>query len=197
MKDQRISEEESWQLIQQMIQVAKEEHQESGIGWLLWGWQLFAASVLSVVLAYLEWWNYISWVWTGMLLLGVIIYTFSRARRREQQVVKTYVQEMLQKFGTAFFISLFVMVAASFISKASFAFGYFYVLYAFWMYIRGSAIRFRPLIIGAVVNWAAAIAIFMIKDFKYDMMVSAVAVLVGYLIPGYMLRAKYRNRIPS
>ncbi|WP_315818243.1 hypothetical protein [Paraflavitalea speifideaquila] len=89
------------------------------------------------------------------------------------------------------------MVAAIYMSNSSFSFGYFYVLYAFWMFIHGSAIRFKPLIVGAWVNWAAALAIFWVKDFKYDMMISALAVLVGYLIPGYMLRAEFRKKMQS
>ena len=96
--------------------------------------------------------------------------------------------------GTAFFISLLILVAANFIGdRPGFAFGYYYVLYAFWMFIHGSAIRFKPLIMGAAVNWAAAIAMFFIEDFMYDMLVSAIAILTGYLIPGYMLRSKYRK----
>ncbi len=57
-----------------------------------------------------------------------------------------------------------------------------------------SAIRFKPLIVGAWVNWAAAIGIFIVDSFRYDMMISAVAVLVGYLIPGYMLRAEPQEK---
>jgi len=196
MDNKKLSGPESLQLIQQMIQAAKEEHYESGGGWLLWGWQLFGASVLSLVFAYLKWWSYIGWVWSGMLFLGALLQTFAISKMREEKMVKTYVQEMLQKFSTGFFISLFVMIAASMInSTAGFAFGYFYILYAFWMFLYGSAIRFRPLIVGAAVNWAAAIAIFMVRDFKYEMMISAVAVLAGYLIPGYILRAKHQKKI--
>ena len=67
--------------------------------------------------------------------------------------------------------------------------------YAFWMYIHGNAIRFRPLIIGAYVNWLAAIVIFLLKDTAQVMIVSSVAVLIGYLIPGYMLQAEYRKKL--
>ncbi|MEO5648203.1 MAG: hypothetical protein ABIQ56_07550, partial [Chitinophagaceae bacterium] len=71
---------------------------------------------------------------------------------------------------------------------------YYYILYAFWMYIHGSAIRFKPLIIGAYVNWTAAIGIFLVKDFAIAMLISSVAILVGYLIPGYMLRSEYKRK---
>ena len=197
MDNKKLSGEESWRLIQDMIQVAKEDHRETGISWLLWGWLLFTASVLSVVYCYLNMRSYISWTWMSVLVLGGILFVFVRLQRKRQQVVKTYVQELLQRFAIGFFISIIIIVATTSMIDAGFAFGYFYVLYAFWLFIHGSAIRFRPQLVGAAINWAAAIAIFLIKDFKYDMMVSAVAILGGYLVPGYMLRAKYRKTIAS
>jgi Flp pilus assembly protein TadB len=194
MEEKNLSEEESLGLINQMIRVARDEHRESGEGWLIWGWLLFIASVLSVVFSWSGMGRYIGFTWTAMLALGMVIYLFGHVRKQQMKKVKTYVQELLDKLGTAFFVSLFLMIAASNIrGDQSFGFGYYYILYAFWMYIHGSAIRFKPLLVGALVNWAAAIAIFLIKDFSYDMIVSAIAVLVGYLIPGYMLKAEYKR----
>lgn len=197
MEEQKITQSESLQLIQRMIQVAREDHRENGDGWLIWGWLLFLASVSSAILAYMQIWGYIKWIWSGMLVLGGILYVVLHVMRQKDMKVKTYVQEMLDRFGSGFFISLFAIVAAGFIHKGNYGFGYYYILYAFWMYIHGSAIRFRPLIIGAYVNWLAAIAIFLLKDTAQVMVVSAVAVLIGYLIPGYMLQAEYRKKLKS
>lgn len=198
MDDKNISNQESLKLIQQMIQVAKEDHRENGDGWLIWGWLLFVASVSSMVFAHLELYEYVSYAWLGALasgmLIGGVLYLLGRSHKQKNREVRTYVQELVDRLGTAFFISLLILVAANFIGdRPGFAFGYYYVLYAFWMFIHGSAIRFKPLIMGAAVNWAAAIAMFFIQDFRYDMLVSAIAILVGYLIPGYLLRSKFRK----
>ena len=194
MEDKKLTEEESLGLINQMIRAARDEHRENGEGWLIWGWLLFAASVLSVVFSFTNMHRYIGATWTSMLVIGLIIYLLGHVRKQRMKKVKTYVEDLLDKLGTAFFVSLFLIIAASSLGGSqNFGFGYYYILYAFWMYIHGTAIRFRPLIIGAMVNWAAALAIFLITDFAYDMIVSAVAVLVGYLIPGYMLNAEYKR----
>jgi hypothetical protein len=68
------------------------------------------------------------------------------------------------------------------------------MLYAFLMLIQGGALKFRPLMIGAAVNWIGAIAIFVNKDFKYDMLITATAVFIGYIIPGLILRSKYKKK---
>lgn len=197
MEEKKLSGEESLLLIQQMIQVARDEHREKGDGWLIWGWLLFGASVASIIMSYAKLGRYIGWMWLGMLAVGLVVYAIGHLQKQKREKVHTYVQELLNRIENGFFISLFAIVASSYISDSNFSFGYFYILYAFWMFIHGSAIRFRPLIIGAWVNWAAAIAIFGVQDFKYDMMISALAVLVGYLIPGYMLRAEYRKKMQS
>ncbi len=69
MDERKISEHESLHLIQQMIQVAKENHRENGEGWLIWGWLLFVASVISGVLVYLKIDGFFSWVWTATLFV--------------------------------------------------------------------------------------------------------------------------------
>jgi Flp pilus assembly protein TadB len=195
MEERKISEHESLHLIQQMIQVAKADHRENGEGWLIWGWLLFIASIASAVLVYVNFPQYISWVWSGILIVGGVIYILFHVLKRREEKVKTYVQELLDRLGAGFFMSLFAIVAAGFISQSSFGFGYYYILYAFWMYIHGSAIQFKPLIVGAYVNWLAAIAIFLLNDIGLIMIVSALAVLIGYLIPGYMLKAEYRKKM--
>jgi len=195
MEEQKITEHESLQLIHQMIQVAKADHRENGDGWLIWGWLLFIASISSAVLSYLQMKEYIAWIWTGTLIVGMIIYILFHVLKKKVEKVKTYVQELLDRLGTGFFISLFAIIAAGFINKTSFGFGYYFILYGFWMYIHGSAIRFRPLIVGAFVNWMSAIAIFLLSDMGQIMIISSIAVLIGYLIPGYMLQTGYRKKM--
>ena len=61
------------------------------------------------------------------------------------------------------------------------------------MLVKGGALKSRALMIGAAVNWAGALAIFVNKEFRYDMLIMAGAVLAGYIIPGLLLRNQYRK----
>lgn len=192
MENENFSKEDNLHLIARMISQAKNEHSEKGEGWLLWGWLLFVASTASAVLKHLNQVQYIQWIWNGMAIL-VVIYLIYKLNRKKPAKVKTYVEEMLDKFGVGFFLSLITIIIASSIANKGFAFGYYFIIYAFWMFIYGSALKFKPLIIGAYVNWAASLIIFILDDFKYGMMISALAVLIGYLIPGYMLRNQQKK----
>jgi len=190
--EETFSKEESFNIIAKMITQAKNEYRDKGEGWLLWGWLLFISSLSSAVMVHLNYGKYVPFIWNGMALVVLIYFIYEVASKKTKKV-KTYVEEMLNKFGTGFFLSLFTVIIATSIKGDSFSFGYFFILYAFWMFIHGSAIRFKPLIIGALVNWAAAVAIFIVADFKYAMIISAIAIAIGYLIPGYMLRNQYKK----
>jgi hypothetical protein len=196
MEEKELSGADSLRIIQQMIGAARDEHHEKGDGWLIWGWLLFIASVSSVVLSYLGLPRFIGYVWNSALIVGPVIFVVIYLRKVKDDVVRTYVQNLLHKIQVGFYLSLIVIVASGFFSKdGGLVFGYYYMLYAFWMYIHGSALRFKPLIIGAYINWVAAILMFAIDPFRYDMMISAVAVFFGYLVPGYMLKAAYRRKL--
>ena len=201
MEEKEFSGTDSLKLIQQMITVAKEDRSEDGDGWLLWGWLLFGASVASVILDILGYTRYCGTVWLLMLGVGLVIYTIAKLTSKKEVFVKTYIHELVSKIEKAFFISLLAMVAGSMAYGQLYQFGYYYILYAFWMFIHGSSIRFKPLIVGAFVNWAAALAIFAIGlsdnrqyHLRYVMIISAVAILVGYLVPGYMLRKEFKSK---
>lgn len=199
--EEAFSHKSSLHLIEQMISAAKDQHNERGEGWLIWGWILFTVSVASVLLIYANMAQYIGWVWTAVLPLGLLLYFILHFKNRRQKTVKTYVSLLLDRIEAGFFISLVVMIAGGNIignyqhQYAHYLFGYYYVLYAFWMYIHGSATRFKPLIFGAFFNWAAALLIFFLTGFKYIMMVSAAAVLAGYIIPGYLQRYQYNKSV--
>ena len=57
MEEKQISEQESLLIIQQMIQTAKAEQKDDGKGWILWGWLLFAASILTYLNIELGWYD--------------------------------------------------------------------------------------------------------------------------------------------
>ena len=57
MQEKQLTEKESLQLIQQMIGVAKREQKDNGRGWILWGWLLFLASVLTIANIHLRWYD--------------------------------------------------------------------------------------------------------------------------------------------
>jgi len=195
MKDKQLSNEESLQLIEQMIGRAKQEEKTSGWGWIIWGWLLFTASMAHFI-SIQAGRNLGNYIWNILTISALVLILLSALLQKKGMETRTYTGELVDKFGTAFFLSLVVMVLGNFITgltETGANFGYLLLLYAFWMYIHGAAFRFRLLTAGAILNWAGALVIFFwTKELgSYILLVHAVCVLLGYVIPGHMAKRQF------
>jgi hypothetical protein len=75
MEEKNISERESLLLIQQMINTAKKEQKDDGLGWIVWGWLLFSASLLTVANLHFNWFgNFFFWNMFGLATILIFAY---------------------------------------------------------------------------------------------------------------------------
>lgn len=194
MNEKELKHEESLRIIHEMIGNARSRIVDNGISWLLWGSFIILASLATFFLIDAEAENiFIGWNVFGIIAIIIFFYNWLKPQKKK---VKTYVDEILQWAEVGFAISLFVIIFSINISVGpNNGFGYFLMLYAFLMMIQGGAMKFKPLIFGAVINWIGALAIFYCTVFKYDMLITAAAVFIGYIIPGFILykQAKKSN----
>jgi hypothetical protein len=190
--NQQISNAESLQIIQQMINQAKTNITDNGLGWLLWGTLIFLASLSTYFFIYTGADNiFLGWNIFGVFTIIMLSYDMFKPKKKK---VKTYVDDLLQLVDIGFTICLFTVIfAINFAVSANGGFGFFLMIFAFLMLIKGGAVKSKSLVIGASVNWAGAIAMFLNKDFKYDMLIMAAAVLIGYIIPGLLLWLQYKK----
>ena len=196
---------ESLMIIEQMISRAKDEEKDSGKGWIIWGWMLIAASIghYVMIISGIRGSGRI-WIVFGVIGLLLMGYTIYRRHTRPGIVaVRTYTGELVNKIGDAFFISLIVSVVGA-TTTGQFTtgvnFGYLLLLYAFWLYIHGAAFRFDAMKYGAYVNWLGAISIFIwYRELgRHVLLVHALCVFLGYIIPGYIAQRKFgQNNNPS
>ncbi len=189
---QSLSKEKSLEIIQQMINQAKSNITDNGLGWLLWGTMIFAASLLTFFFIYTNAENtFLAWNIFGIFTIIMLSYEFFKPKKIK---VRTYVDDLLRLVDIGFTVCLFTIIFSINVAVSPNAgFGFFLMIFAFQMLLKGGAVKSRSLMIGAAVNWAGAIAMFINKDFKYDMLIMAAAVLIGYIIPGLLLWLKYRK----
>lgn len=191
-----MSGEESLRIIQQMIQAVQQEVRDNSFYYLLWGWLVFASSL----------WQFVclktnielpSWLgWATLMPLGGIA-TFIYGRKEEKQSrIKTQYDEFLRYVLHAFLISLFIVLFAQSV-LLELCYPMVMMVYAIWLYISGGALQFNALRIGGLINWVLAVTCFFFKDIEVQSLILAAAVLFGYIIPGYMLKAKYQSQIKT
>lgn len=191
--DQQLSNEKSMEIIQQMINQAKTNITDSGLSWLLWGTMTFLTSVSTYIFIDIGAENiFLAWNIFGAVTIILLFYQVFRPKKKK--LVRTYVDDILKLVDIAFIVSLFIVIFSMNVAVSpNSGFGFVLMIFAILMLIHGGTLRSTSLMVGAGVNWAGAIAIFINKEFKYDMLIMAAAVLIGYIIPGLILRSQYRK----
>lgn len=210
MEEKRLSEQESFLLIQQMIHTAKKEQKDDGLGWILWGWLLLTASVLTFLNMRFHWvsnlflfWNIFGGFAIVYFLYTSIAYFFFKKTHR----VKTYTSDLFARLNTGFFISLlFIIISINIGSRVLYSkfgvydgmpvrigFALLINLYAFWVLVYGTALNFKPSVIGAYCTWAVGFTALFMKSFESVMLLHALAVLAGYIIPGHIANNEFKK----
>jgi hypothetical protein len=73
-----------------------------------------------------------------------------------------------------------------------YCFPFYILLYGIGTYISGSLLKFKPMRIGgAICLFLVAVAPFL--DYPSQMLLSAFAILISYIIPGHLLRSQYQR----
>src|SRR5690606_25843544 len=154
----------------QMIQTARQEQNDDGKGWIIWGWVLFLASISSVLLVWFKWDLQLFFFWNifGGIALAYFVYElFANEFFRKRRKVRTYAGDLFARLNAGFFISLiFIIVFINVGARALYhrynefnlmpitmGFALLINLYAFWVLIYGAALNFKPSIIAAYATW--------------------------------------------
>ncbi|HET6990149.1 MAG TPA: hypothetical protein VFJ43_02450 [Bacteroidia bacterium] len=188
-----LSETESLTLITSMIRKTKGHLHDNGFYFLLWGWLVFVASVSQYVLLKMDYPEESNYTWAILMPLGGIISGVRGFREGKKKKVKTYTEELLHSVLFAFIIALFiVLVFMSIHGGWTLAYPMVMMVYGMWLFISGSVLKFRPLVIGGIINFACSIGGFYIHTYELILLLSF-AVLTGYIIPGHLLNAKFKR----
>jgi hypothetical protein len=186
MEEQKISPEESLHLIQSMIDKVKNTASGDSFYFLLWGWLVFAAGLIQFALRVFVQSPYHYFAWT-LMLAGIVFSAFHGFRENKKRKVKTYVEELLDYLWLGIFVS-FVLIGFLF---ARFGwqncYSFYMLLYAIGSFVTGRVLKFSPLVWGAVGSWVLSI-VSTFTSFDVNMLLCSVAVLISYIIPGYLLK---------
>jgi hypothetical protein len=186
---------EGLEIIQSMINRAKDRFSENGHLYLLWGWVVFLCSIAEFVLLHMVGYEHHYAVW-ALCWVAVVYQVIYLSKKKKRERVKTYTDDIVGFVWLAFVVSMFLMgfLFGRIMGEAYykiFAPG-FLVLYGIPTFLSGIILRFRPLIIGGIACWVLSVVASFITS-AYQLLFLSMAVLVAWIIPGYMLRAKYKK----
>lgn len=187
-----FSVEESFQVIQTMINKTRKDFSDRSHYFLLWGWSALIASlgqyVLKAVYNYPR--HYLVWWITAACVIATAVFYIRDAKKA---AVKTYVRENLNHVWAALAITFFVLNMIFIKFGFVYCYPFFITLYGAGAFASGRILRFTPLIVGGLIGWLLAIAAVWFS-FDVQVLFAAAAILFCYIIPGHLLRARYPHR---
>jgi hypothetical protein len=192
-KEKELTGEESLQIISEMIAAAKTGIRDDGFFYLLWGWLVFSSSISQYILLYGLHSEYNILPWLILMPLGGVVSSIYGRKLKRKKKVKTFLDQFMGYALIAFLVSLFSVLFLMNVTKSpTVAYPLIMMVYGAWLFISGGALKFKPLMIGGCINWILSIAA-MFVDFQWQLLILALAVLLGYIIPGHMLKAGYQQ----
>ena len=195
MEKNDLTPEESFDVINKAIANFKINYRESSKVFLLWGWILTLTSISNFVLLKfvhsMQPWVLNGYVilanWVLFILIGFIIMYFMVRKMNKEKKVISHVDKFIDYLwwvtAPSFFIAAFICIKSGIAPPPL-------MLLVAGMATTTTAlvIKFRPLIIGGMSFFIFSIATTFVTN-EYLALVVGAAIICGYLIPGYMLKA--------
>lgn len=176
--------EESLAIITAMIRQTKRNVRGGSFHFILWGWVSVIAFTGHFLLETQTDYAHPYIVWLITIPAWIISMWYGRKKSKEEKV-RTYGDSLIMWTWIGFSMALIIIIFS----------GQFFrhinelvlLLAGLATFNTGLIIRYRPLIIGGSLFWVFA-AIALAVPYIYTFPVAALAIVCGYLIPGYMLR---------
>ncbi|OYT15819.1 MAG: hypothetical protein B7C24_11100 [Bacteroidetes bacterium 4572_77] len=129
-----------------------------------------------------------NWVWVIMPLIGAPIAFIYEYRKGKKSKTKSKFDKIYSYLWLGFGITLILSIFMSISSNLN-PIGNILLLVGLATFVSGAIYRFIPLIIGAIVFWIAAVICPQI-DQQSQLLLNALAIFIGYIIPGVLLWRK-------
>jgi len=186
-EEKTMTGEESLKVITEMINKTKVNIRQGSFHLLFWGWLIFGCSLLEYFLyKFTDIQNpWYVWLLTIPGVFVSLIYGYANGKKSR---IFTYADKLYMWIWIGFLVAaivLFVVLSSSIASVAPFIL----LLAGYSTFMSGVTIKFRPLIAGGISFWILTIiSRFLGPDIAP--LIVPVAMLTGYLIPGYLLKRK-------
>jgi hypothetical protein len=193
--DNVLTEEGSLALIESMINKARNHFSENGHWYLLWGWVVFICSLGEFILVKFFDYDKHYLIWTLVWLVS-IYQLISGLLAKKRVHVKTYTGDVIKFVWLTFIVSMFLtaFIVGNVLGSDSFKIMYplFLILYGTPTFLSGIIMKFKPLQVGAIFCWLLSI-VASFSAFEYQLLLISAAMIVAWIIPGYLLRARFKN----
>ena len=190
MDEKEMSPQESLDLIQSMIGKARKRYTDNSFFFLLWGWITLVASLTHFYLATYTDFNdpYLGWALT---IPGGIISAIYGSRQEKRSNVTNYTDKLYGWLWGSLGLAMFSIIFNGELLSWQVV-PFIMLLAGVGTVVSGVMMGFKPLQFGSIAFWALSFVAFRQPE-NYQMLMMALAVAVGYLLPGYIMKQKAKS----
>jgi len=189
-QDKNLSPQQSLDVITTMIHQAQGKMRKNSFYFLLWGWTVMIANFGMYGMIKFSNYPYPYAIWLITIPAWIITMIYG-SRQDRQATVSTHLDKMNMWLWISYGITLgpivFFMKEINYNLNAIIL-----IITAAPTFLTGIMLRFKPLLYGGINFWIFGIACFLIDNLT-QYLFGGIAILLGYLIPGYMLKATHER----
>jgi hypothetical protein len=185
-ESENLTAQQSLDIITTMIQQAKGKVQKNGFHFMLWGWVVVIANLGMYTLTRLDYpYPYIVW---SITIPAWVISLYKGYKDGRSENATSHLDLVTLALWVTFGVCVFTIVA--FGNKINFQINPLIItISSIPTFVSGVVLRYKPLMLGGASFWIFGIIAFLVPR-ETQPLIGAVAVLCGYLVPGYLLKHK-------
>ncbi|HJZ40351.1 MAG TPA: hypothetical protein VJ203_08295 [Bacteroidales bacterium] len=186
--------EEGLRTIYAMIQSAKSTIGENYLYYLLWGYLVLITCIAEYALITLFRYDQHYLVWPVLMGLGVFASVLFNLRQKKRSTSKSLIGQVMVYFWGGWLVSFVILIVfANLRESYTVILPLAMVMYGLGIFVSGGVIDFRPLIIGGILSWIAAVVSFF-QPHAVQLLIMIGVVIVSYIVPGHLLRRMSINQ---
>lgn len=188
MKNKELTHVQSLELIEQMIATARHKTVDNGFHFLLWGVLVALTSILVYILSINGMGPVVHFSWAIMSAMGMVAALVYERRQTKTAQTQTQLDRIYINLWLGFGLTLVILIFIS-LSYGVIPIAIILALVGLATFISGVINRFRPLVVGAIIFWICAAACTQFNP-NTQLLLNAMAITLGYIVPGILLWKK-------
>lgn len=192
MENNNLEAAESMAIINKMITGAKNKLADDGFLFIFWGWLVAVSAMINYITIKINV-DHGYLAWAILMPLGGVFSAVYGFKQKKKQNVKTYVDSYLGYLWSAFGIGLVITLVCGAQFGIKPCYFTLMILYGIATFVSGGLLGFKPLIYGSLVSFACAVISTFLGEVD-QLLIISIALLGSYVIPGHLLRSKFKSQ---
>jgi hypothetical protein len=195
-KQQKFSHEEGLKTIYAMIESAKGTIGKNYLYYLLWGYLVASTCILEFILIRVFQFRQHYLVWPVLMGLGLVVSSLFMWHQKRERTHKTFIGHIMGYLWGGWLISFIILLLfVNLMHAYQVIMPVCLVMYGLGIFVSGGVISFRPLILGGLIAWVAAVLAFYLSH-EIQLLIMTITVILSYIIPGHLLRITSKSQKP-